>query len=352
IRAEAMATGRSKERCKYWDKCYRTNPDHFDKWLHPGDSPSGQRRGGSSRHTGRSYDEDRHIDEVVKNVKDGLPLRLVLLGKTGNGKSSTANTILDCDEFKEGVGFKSETTTSSYGETSLAGRKVTVIDTPGICDTSKDDTAIYKQIARGMILASPGPHVFCILVKIDRFTEEDEEVIETVKRFFGDNMLKFAIVVFTRGDEIERSGEDFKALLEDAPPGVQSLVKNCGNRYFVINNRADNRKAEGERLVKYALRKGLGSDFCKDPHGLAKKLQTAVAKKQRKKGRVGTDEDLAKESAQESSGFDLPGTILTVMKTVLPPPVVAVAEGIVGAVKADKCWGDSPQTPCYKPVSE
>ena len=27
----------SMERCKYWDKCYRENKEHFERYLHPGD---------------------------------------------------------------------------------------------------------------------------------------------------------------------------------------------------------------------------------------------------------------------------------------------------------------------------
>ncbi|RXN12987.1 polymeric immunoglobulin receptor-like protein [Labeo rohita] len=103
---------------------------------------------------------------LIQNVKlgSGKP-RIVLLGKTGSGKTSTAEII---------VGRKCFTNTYEKQEVCVDGKKMQIIDTPGLIDGPEEK--IKDEIEKLIFMSDPGPHVFLLVIKLPEIFREDNNI--------------------------------------------------------------------------------------------------------------------------------------------------------------------------------
>ncbi|XP_036375383.1 uncharacterized protein LOC118771481 [Megalops cyprinoides] len=176
--------------------------------------------------TGTHSREGKLHEEIART----RGLRVVLLGKRWAGKSTAGNTILGRDEF----GRNTEQCAVGHGR--VAGRQVTVVDTPGWYEHTDTPENLSCQIRSCLSLCPPGPHAVLLVIPVWHSPVPEMEIAAAIKHLelLSQGVWRHTIVLFTRGDFLE--GTDIKENIERRGEALRTLLERCGNRYHVLSS--------------------------------------------------------------------------------------------------------------------
>ncbi|KAL1281536.1 hypothetical protein QQF64_000339 [Cirrhinus molitorella] len=79
--------------------------------------------------------------------------------------------------------------------TRKGNRTLSIIDTPGLQDTSANENEVKAEIKKCMRMSAPGPHVFLLVIRVDvRLTEEVMNTVQWIQQNFGEKAARHTML--------------------------------------------------------------------------------------------------------------------------------------------------------------
>lgn len=133
-------------------------------------------------------------------------LRLLITGKTGEGKSTLVNGILGEDVAVEKADFTRCTTKVEEFKRTIQDVPVTVFDSPGLQDTTENEDEYLQQMQERCKTLSLV--LYCTKMTSPRLKDEDKNAIRKLTGAFGEEFWKFSVLVLTFANKEDVSRRD------------------------------------------------------------------------------------------------------------------------------------------------
>eukprot|EP00933_Yihiella_yeosuensis_P072227 TRINITY_DN8056_c2_g1_i3.p1 TRINITY_DN8056_c2_g1~~TRINITY_DN8056_c2_g1_i3.p1 ORF type:complete len:318 (+),score=69.80 TRINITY_DN8056_c2_g1_i3:40-954(+) len=160
---------------------------------------------------------------------------VVLVGVTGDGKSSTGNTLCGSKVFASSSGLASVTQELAHADYLCRDSFWRVIDTVGLQDTGLSQKEVLDRFSTFADRAEQGIDAFLFIVRWGRFKPEHDSALAAFAANCGETALRHTILVFTH---CGLSEEDFQRTISDsaAPAALCHWLQRLGGGAVGIDN--------------------------------------------------------------------------------------------------------------------
>jgi len=169
----------------------------------------------------------------MNNVKS-----ILLIGRTGNGKSTLANVIAKTDEFKEGEFAVSETKNIAEYIFKYEGTEYRIVDTVGIGDTKMTMDKVLNKLALMGYSVKDGLSQI-LFVTDGKLVEEPKSTYELLKKVvFDEDISRYTTIVRTNFADFrkrEKCEEERKNIIKNSE-SMKELIEECRNEIIFVDN--------------------------------------------------------------------------------------------------------------------